>query len=58
MKPDTPEHTAPTDANARKSVAPVICYPVGGLPPVDLAAYRQMIDLWMLEYAERYAAQS
>jgi hypothetical protein len=24
---------------------------------VDLASYRQMIDLWILEYAERYAAQ-
>jgi len=25
---------------------------------VDLASYRQMIDLWILEYAERYAAQA
>ena len=25
---------------------------------VDLSSYRQMIDLWMLEYAERYAAQA
>ncbi len=23
---------------------------------VDLASYRQMIDLWIIEYAERYAA--
>ena len=25
---------------------------------VDLASFRQMIDLWIIEYAERYAAQS
>ncbi len=24
---------------------------------VDLASYRQMVDLWIIEYAERYAAQ-
>ncbi|HEY1603072.1 MAG TPA: hypothetical protein VGG64_25940 [Pirellulales bacterium] len=25
---------------------------------VDLASYRQMVDLWIIEYAERYAAQA
>jgi uncharacterized protein len=39
MKPDTPTHSAPADAAARKSVAPVICYPVDDLPQPDLAPY-------------------
>lgn len=26
------------------------------IPEVDLDAFRQMIDVWILEYAERYAA--
>ena len=37
MKPDPPAHSAPADAAARKSVAPVICYPVDDLPQPDLA---------------------
>ncbi|WP_406720273.1 DUF1989 domain-containing protein [Thioclava litoralis] len=40
MKLATPEHAAPQDAAARKSIAPVICYPVETLPKPDLAAYR------------------
>lgn len=40
MKPDHPETTAPPDAEARRAVAPVICYPVGGLPAPDLGLYR------------------
>jgi hypothetical protein len=35
MKPDRPAHAAPADAAARKGVAPVICYPVEGLPAPD-----------------------
>lgn len=39
MKPDVPTHKAPLDGAARKAVAPVICYPVEGLPAPDLAPY-------------------
>ena len=46
MKPDHPAHAAPADALARKVVAPVICYPVEGLPPVDLAPYLRARDGW------------
>ena len=48
MKPDTPRHAAPPDAIARKAVVPVICYPVEGLPPPDLAAYRAAREGWSL----------
>ena len=37
MKPDLPAHAMPTDGAARKSIQPVICYPVEGLPAPDLA---------------------
>ena len=37
MKPDHPEFPAPQDADARKTIAPVICYPPDTLPAVDLA---------------------
>ena len=40
MKPSSPEHSSPADAEARKSVPPVICYPAGTLPKPDLAVYR------------------
>jgi hypothetical protein len=46
MKPVTPEHPAPVDAAARRAVAPVICYPVDGLPPADMAAYRAARAGW------------
>lgn len=39
MKPDVPAHAAPLDGAARKAVAPVICYPVEGLPAPDLEPY-------------------
>ncbi|MEO5615588.1 MAG: hypothetical protein ABIR04_11810, partial [Cypionkella sp.] len=39
MKPYQPDHAAPADAEARKAVAPVICYPVSGLPRPELAPY-------------------
>lgn len=48
MKPAHPEHPAPPDGVARKAIAPVICYPVGGLPQPDLAAYRSARDGWTL----------
>mgnify|MGYP000126635052 CR=1 FL=1 len=35
---------APADAAARHAVAPVICYPVEGLPRPDLAGYRALRD--------------
>ncbi|MCC5984268.1 MAG: DUF1989 domain-containing protein [Rhodobacteraceae bacterium] len=34
-----PSSTAPDDADARRAVAPVICYPVQTLPQPDLALY-------------------
>jgi uncharacterized protein len=39
MKSVYPGHLAPKDAVDRKAVAPVICYPVEGLPRGDLASY-------------------
>jgi uncharacterized protein len=46
MKPDEPAHGAPDDAATRKAVAPVICYPVEGLPAPDLAPYLAARDGW------------
>lgn len=43
MKPD-PITQTPADADARKSIRPVICYPVDDLPRADLAAYRELRD--------------
>ena len=43
MKP-APLTPAPEDAAARHAVAPVICYPVEGLPRPDLAGYRALRD--------------
>jgi uncharacterized protein YcgI (DUF1989 family) len=37
--PDTPPATSPADADARRAAPPVICYPVGRLPPYDAAFY-------------------
>jgi uncharacterized protein YcgI (DUF1989 family) len=36
----------PDDAEARRSVAPVICYPTDSLPQPDLAAYRAARQGW------------
>ena len=44
MKLTTPHHPAPADAEARKGVEPVICYPVDTLPPPDLALYGRARD--------------
>lgn len=40
MKLQTPETIVPADGAARKAVAPVICYPVEGLPPAPLSLYQ------------------
>jgi len=40
MKPDRPETETPGDAERRRAVAPVICYPAEGLPAPDMARYR------------------
>ncbi|MDF2141464.1 DUF1989 domain-containing protein [Paenirhodobacter sp. CAU 1674] len=46
MQPDRPDHSAPPDADARRAVPPVICYPVETLPQPDLAAYRAARAGW------------
>ena len=46
MKPLHPESTAPADAEARKRVAPVICYPVKTLATPDIAGYRAAREGW------------
>ncbi|KAA2235222.1 urea carboxylase-associated family protein [Salinarimonas soli] len=46
MKPEHGEVAEPPDAAARRSVAPVICYPVSGLPAPDLDAYRAAREGW------------
>ena len=46
MKLISPEHLPPSDVNARRSIAPVICYPVDGLQQPDLAAYRASRANW------------
>lgn len=46
MKPAHPEHVAPADAATRRAIPPVICYPVEGLPPPDLAALRAAREGW------------
>lgn len=40
MKTDTPAHAAPLDAEARRAIAPVICYDPSTLPAPDLGLYR------------------
>jgi len=44
MKSTPPLTQIPADADARKAVGPVICYPVDSLSRVDIAAYRQARD--------------
>ena len=36
--------TPPHDADARRAVAPVICYPVETLPVPDMALYGQALE--------------
>ena len=38
MKP-TPQSQAPADADARRAIKPVICYPVDTLPKPDMTTY-------------------
>ena len=40
MKLTHPETSRPADADARRALAPVVCYPVSGLPVPDMARYR------------------
>ena len=40
MKPQIPSHAPPADADARKEVKPVICYPVDSLTAPDLELYQ------------------
>ena len=42
MKPDRPQHKAPEDAEGRRAVRPVICYPPETLPQVDLPALKSL----------------
>jgi len=44
MKLSRPHHAAPSDADARKQKAAVICYPAETLPQPDLAAYTNSRD--------------
>ena len=46
MKPQNPQHAAPADADARRAVEPVICYPVDSLAPPDLKALRDAREGW------------
>ena len=41
MKPEHPETTAPADAERRRAIRPVVCYPVDTLPPAPMELYRQ-----------------
>lgn len=43
MKPD-PITDAPSDADQRKAIKPVVCYPTETLPRPDLSAYRALRD--------------
>lgn len=43
MKP-SPITNAPTDADQRKALKPVICYPVENMPRPDLSSYRSLRD--------------
>ncbi len=40
MKPDLPETPRPADADLRRAVPPVICYPTETLPQAPMALYR------------------
>lgn len=46
MKLERYEHAEPADARERRSIPPVICYPIGGLAPPDLPAYRAAREGW------------
>ncbi len=44
MKPTPPNPLAPPDADARRAVAPVICYPTETLPEPDMGLYLRALD--------------
>ncbi|EPX78951.1 urea carboxylase-associated family protein [Litoreibacter arenae] len=44
MKPETPSFQPPEDAQERRRVAPVICYPPDALPAPDIAALSKLRD--------------
>ena len=46
MKPAKGETPEPNEAEARRKVKPVICYPVDSLVPPDLPAYRAAREGW------------
>ena len=46
MKPRNAELREPGDAEMRRKIAPVICYPVDSLAAPDLAAYRATREGW------------
>lgn len=46
MKTRLPETRAPADAEARRRVEPVICYPIDTLTPADVAGYRAAREGW------------
>jgi hypothetical protein len=46
MKRGRGEVMEPLDAEARRKVNPVICYPTDSLPPPDLAAYHAAREDW------------
>ena len=46
MKLARDQVSEPVDADARRKIAPVICYPVETLPRPDLAAYRAAREGW------------
>ena len=46
MKRARHEVKEPQDADARRTISPVICYPVDTLPRPDLSAYQAARDGW------------
>ena len=46
MKVQNPAHPAPADAALRAAIAPVICYPVEGLPRPNLAPFHDARQGW------------
>ncbi len=50
MKPSKPENPAPTDAQNRRSLKPVICYPTETLPKPDMAVLAQArLDMTLID---------
>jgi uncharacterized protein len=46
VKPQVPGHSPPDDADARRTVKPVICYPVETLQAADVVGYRKTREGW------------